>query len=204
MKRRRFCWLGVVIPLAVLLTPPLLWVVVVLVAPTNWAKISRHFRTRAASGRSVRLENLSVCLGGGIELTNLEIGAPGAVSDPWLQAPRVQIDVSLLSTDGWQVRADLSRSRRRQSFGAPAGRRLARARRSGEHPGLGATMGTTAEPHRCGRRRLKARLRNLHVDLADQPSGTSLHFDGGDGEGSWEGERAFVASLVGKLNEGPF
>jgi AsmA protein len=176
---------------------------VVLVAPTSWARSHVISALETASGRTVRLENLSVCVGGGIELTNLEIGAPGAVSDPWLQAPRIQIDVSLLQlmvgrfeptyleVDGAKLRV------LRREDGSLELADLVASRAGGDDA-------KEAEPHRCGPSKLKARLRNLHVDVVDQPSDTILHFDEIEGEGSWEGERAFVASLVGKLNEGSF
>jgi hypothetical protein len=203
MKRRRFCWLGVAIPLAVLLTPPLLWVLVVLVAPTNWARAHVISALERASGRSVRLDELSVCLGGGIALSNLSIGAPGAVNDPWLQAAAVQIDVSLLQ---------LLRGRFEPTYLQVDGARLRVLRRRDGSLELADLLGSstegasggTSEPHRCGPIKLQARLKNLKVDLIDEPSQTSLHFDQFDGEGHWEGEGAFAATLAGKLNQGPF
>ena len=97
MKCRPLCKLGLMIPAGVLLVPLLLWIVVVLAAPTDWAAVPCRGGPRArSSGRSVRLQQLHVCMGGGVELASLEIGAPGAVVDPWLRAERIRIDVSLL------------------------------------------------------------------------------------------------------------
>src|SRR5262249_45715523 len=66
------------------------------------------------------------------------------------------------------------------------------------------SSGDESEPHRCGPSKLQARLKDLKIDLIDEPSQTSLHLDQVDGEGHWEGERAFAATLAGKLNQGPF
>ena len=50
-----------------ILIPPLLWVGVVLIAPTAWGKRQLVAALEASSGRSVRLEGLSVRLLGGIQ-----------------------------------------------------------------------------------------------------------------------------------------
>jgi AsmA protein len=203
MKRRRFCRLGLLISGGILLTPVLLWVLIVLIAPTNWARGHVIAALQRASGRSVQLDDLDVCLGGGIELTGLRIGAPSAIGDPWLETRRVQIDVSpiqllcgkfeptYLEVEGGSLRvlrredgtfelADLVRSQGTRS------------------PGL------STEPHRCGPSKLKAKLSKIHVVLIDQPTRTQLRFRDVEGEGNWEGERAFVATLSGQLNEGSF
>src|SRR5271155_3210803 len=60
----------------IILIPPLLWIGVVLIAPTGWAKRQVVASLEARTHRSVRLESLSVCLLGGIQLVNLEIGSP--------------------------------------------------------------------------------------------------------------------------------
>ena len=93
LRHRRFCWLGLMIPLGVLLAPPLLWILIVLVAPTNWARSHVIAKLERSSRRSVQLDDLHVCLDGGIELSGLKIGAPRSVGDPWLEAKRIQIDV---------------------------------------------------------------------------------------------------------------
>jgi AsmA protein len=203
MKRRRFCWLGLMIPLGVLLVPPLLWLLIVLVAPTNWARTHIVAALERASGRSVQLDDLDVCLGGGVALTNLKIGAPGAIGEPWLVVPKAQIDVSPLQllcgkfepknleVDGATLRV------LRRADGSLELADLVKADPVG--PGS-----SGSEAHTCGLSKLRARLRQARILLLDRPSGTRLEFEGVDGEGVWEGGGAFVATLTGRVNGGPF
>ncbi len=88
----------------VLLIPPLLWVGVVLIAPTDWA--TRHVVAALESGtrRSVRLDRLSVGWLGGVRLTNLEIGSPSHGDDPWLKARSVELDIGFFDLLGGNLR----------------------------------------------------------------------------------------------------
>jgi uncharacterized protein involved in outer membrane biogenesis len=211
MRHRRFCWLGLMIPLGVLLAPPFLWVLIVLIAPTNWARSHVIAKLERSSGRSVQLDDLDVCLDGGIELTGLKIGAPRSVGDPWLEAKRIQIDVSL-----WQLLWGKFEPTNLQADEATL-RVLRRKDGSFELADLvrfdGDSTATSSaephrcgpsEPHRCGPSKLKTKVRQTRILLIDQPSQTQLTFDEVEGEGIWEGEGAFVATLSGRLNQGPF
>jgi AsmA protein len=79
---------------AILSLGPLFWIGIVLVAPTGWAKRHLVAALAAHTGRVVRLEGLSVGLLGGIRLTNLEIGSPRSIDDPWLKSADVSLDMS--------------------------------------------------------------------------------------------------------------
>ena len=81
---------------AVLLIPPLLWVGVVVIAPTDWAKRHVVAALEAATERSVRLERCRCSWLGGVRLTNLEIGSPSHGDDPWLKAQDLELDISFL------------------------------------------------------------------------------------------------------------
>jgi AsmA-like C-terminal region len=203
MRRRRFCWLGLMIPIGVLLAPPLLWLLIVLIAPTNWARSHVIARLERSSGRSVQLDKLNVCLNGGIELTGLKIGAPRSVGDPWLEAKRIQIDVS-----PWQLLWGKFEPTNLQVDETTV-RVLRRDDGSLELADLVLFEGdrkasSSTETHRCGPCKLKTKVRESRILLFDQPSHTKLTFDEVEGEGSWEGEGAFVATLSGRLNQGPF
>jgi len=203
MKHRRFCWLGLMIPLGVLLTPPLLWILIVLVAPTNWARSHVIARLERSSGRSVQLDDLDVCLNGEIELTGLKIGAPRSVGDPWLEAKRIRIDVS-----PWQLLWGKFEPTSLQADEATL-RVLRRKDGSLELADLVILDGDGAatashQPHRCGLSKLKTKIQETRILLIDEPSHTQLTFDEVVGEGNWEGEGAFVVTLSGRLNQGPF
>src|ERR1700677_3860636 len=99
MAFRRWRWY-VRIVCGLLLLPPLLWLLIVLIAPTGWARRLIVARLEARSGRRVALDGLSVGLLGGIRLVNLEIGSPQDTGDPWLKAALVRLDFGLPSMLG--------------------------------------------------------------------------------------------------------
>ncbi len=203
MRCRWFCRLGLMIPFGVLLTPPLLWVLIVLVAPTNSARSHIISRLERSTRRSVQLDNIRVCLKGGIELTGLKIGTPRSVGDPWLEAKRIQIDVSL-----WQLLWGKFEPTNLQADETTL-RVLRRNDGSLELADLVMLEGErkaspSAEAHRCGPSKLKTEVRRSRILLIDQPSQTQLTLDEVEGEGNCEGEGAFVATLSGRMNQGPF
>ena len=162
-----------------------------------------HCEAGTVEWRSVQLDDLDVCLDGGIELTGLKIGAPRSVGDPWLEAKRIQIDVSL-----WQLLWGKFEPTNLQADEATL-RVLRRKDGSFELADLvrfdgDSTATSSAEPHRCGPSKLNTKVRQTRILLIDQPSQTQLTFDEVEGEGIWEGEGAFVATLSGRLNQGPF
>jgi AsmA protein len=204
MKCRRFRRLVLLSTLGVLLAPPAMWVLIVLVAPTNWARSHVVAALQEQSGRTVQIDDLDVCLGGGISLANLRIGAPGAIGDPWLQAERIEIDVSpfqllrgrfepsRLEVEGATLRV------LRRADGSLELQDLVRAD-SDRHADE-----SSSEPHRCGRYTLKAQLRRTNVVMIDEPSQTSMTFEQVQGDAAMEADGALVVTLSGLCNQGPF
>jgi AsmA protein len=202
MKCRRIYWLGLSVPILLLLVPLSLWLLMVLVAPTGWAK--RHVVAALAkkSGRSVQLDDLRVCFTGGIELSGLKIGAPAAVGDPWLSARRVAIDVGPLDLF-------FGKFEPRTLFVEGARlRMLRRAEGSLEIADLVAPASPAAsrdtKPHRCGLCKLNAKIRESQVEVIDQPTGTHLTFDDVEGEATLEEDNSRRVTLAGQMNQGPF
>ena len=203
MKCRRLCRLGLMIPAGVLLVPPLLWGLIVLAAPTGWARSHVVTALERASGRSVQLERLQVCLGGGIELTKLEIGAPQALVDPWLKADRIRIDVSLLQLLWGKfepTNLEVDRATMRVLRREDGSLELADLVR----PDPEQKNAASSEPHHCGLSKLKAKLHDSRIIIQDQPTKTDLTMEGVEGEANWEGEGAMVVTLSGLMNQGPF
>jgi uncharacterized protein involved in outer membrane biogenesis len=203
MKRRRFCWLGVAIPLAVLLSPLLLWVLIVMVAPTSWARAHVVSALERSSGRAVHLDDLGVCLGGGIELTNLKIGAPQSIGDPWLQAKKIQIDVSLIQLlfgkfepTYLEIEEATLRVLRRKD-GSLELADLVR-------PSAERSSTSSKDEKSCGPHNLTAKVRGTRILLLDEPTQTRLQFEEVEGDGVWKGEGVLLSTLNGKLNDGPF
>jgi AsmA protein len=184
------------------LIPLLLWLVVVAVAPTGWAKRQVVAVLESRSGRSVSLERLSVCPFGGIHLTNLEIGSPHDTNDPWLKAADLRLDLGLL---------EIFRGRLQPTRMEVDGVQLRVLRRLDGTveladlippvPGrpTGASAGASAQPAR-----VVVKIHRARVTLRDEPTETRLLLDDVEGEGSCEGARTIVDHFRGTVNGGPF
>ena len=74
--------------------PVVLWVIIVLIAPTRWARSHVVAVLERSSGRSVKLDTLDVCLGGGVSLFEPHDRSSPVGGRPVAKAPKVHIDVS--------------------------------------------------------------------------------------------------------------
>jgi AsmA-like C-terminal region len=184
----------------VLLLPPLFWVGVVSIAPTDWAKRQVVAALEAGTRHSVRLERLSVHWLGGVRLTNLELGSPQNGDDPWLKAQGTELDISFFN----MVRGEL----RPHSVEA-AGVKLRVLRRADGTLEI-ADVVRPDEHHRnpAGRHRdappLVAHIRGASVTLIDEPSQTRLHMQNVEGQGILENRRILIQNMRGALNGGQF
>jgi AsmA protein len=207
MRCRRFRRLILLGGLGVALAPPLLWVLVVLLAPTDWARSHVVAALEKASGRAVQIQKLSVCLGGGISLSNLRIGAPGAIGDPWLQAELIEIDVSpiqLLCGRFEPSRLDVEGATLRVLRRQDGALELSDLVPSDGGQSPSQAESPTSEPHRCGCYKLKARLRRTNVVLIDEPTRTRMTLQQVEGDAALEEDGAFMVTLSGLWNQGPF
>jgi AsmA protein len=186
---------------ALCLLPLVLWVGVVLVAPSDWAKRRVVAALEARSGRCVVLQRLAVRLLGGVELTDLELGSPQTTDDPWLKAGNVRLDFSLLRLLSGSLQP---------SAVAVEGVSLRVLRRADGSLELADFIDASPKPiDRSGRRhrgmdRLVVQFRGAAVTLIDEPSQTRLHLQNVEGEGSWEQEQVIVHQMHGTLNGGAF
>jgi len=208
MKCRRFRRWSLVLP-GLLLIPSLLWLAIVIAAPTDWARTRLAKAIESATGRSVRLDRLSVRLLGGMSLTNLEIGAPGAVEDPWFRAAEITLDLSPFSVfrgrlkpgrlevhdatvrilrrkDGTLELSDLVR---------PTGREPGRSVENSDCCALGTCL--------TGAHRLWIGVHRARIVIADQRNETCDEFEQVEGEVTLEGRSGGVFSLGGLLHGGP-
>jgi hypothetical protein len=199
MAFRRWRWYVRII-CGLFLIPPLLWLLIVLIAPTGWARRQVVARLEARSGRRVALEGLSVGLLGGIRLVNLEIGSPHDTGDPWLKAALVRLDFGLCSMLGGHCRPG-----RVEVDGAEV-RILRRADGTVEladlirpEPAPRDASGHAAQEHR-----VTVQVHNARVTVLDEPTGTRLKLEDVEGEGYGEGRLAVVEHLRGTVNGGAF
>ncbi len=186
---------------SIVLIPPLLWLAVVLIAPSDWARNQVVAALEARSGRSVSLESLSVPLLGGVQLKGLVIGSPQNTDDPWLKTASLRLDInvrqlflgrlepSLIKVDGGELRI------LRRADGT-----LELADLIGPRPKHDASF---EKSHRSPRP-VNFQIRSGTVTVIDEGSKTRLHLQNVDGEGLREGQKIVIQSLRGEINGGPF
>jgi AsmA protein len=182
------------------LIPLFLWIGLLLVAPTGWARRQVIAALEARTGRSVRLDSLSVHLLGGLQLSNLSIGSPQNTQDPWLQAADIRLDTGLAQLLRGKLRpstAELSHASLRVFRRLDGSLELAdliRPRRPADNRGGGA----------CQVESLVVTLANSKIEFIDEPTRTRLHLRDVSGEGLCEGWRLTIRKLEGTLNGGSF
>lgn len=200
MRCRRFRRL-MLIPPGIALLPVVAWFLICSLAPTEWARVHLASVLERASGRSVGLESLSICLGGGVDLVNLKIGAPGGLADPWLEASKVHLNLSLSKLLFGKLDAtdlDIDRPRLRVLRRADGTLELADLVRPSR------SASPSAEPEGREPSNLQFRLHDAEVQLVDEPTNSRVTLQNVDGEGLWEGGRSINATVTGSVNGGPF
>jgi hypothetical protein len=199
VRRWRWC---VRILCGLALVPPLLWLLVVLVAPTGWARRQIVARLESRAGRRVALEGLSVGLSGKIRLTNLRIGSPRDTGDPWLKAAEIRLDFGLLRMLGGHcqpTRLDADGVELRILRRGDGTVELADLIRPvpPPHP---AAAGTAPPPED----RVTVQVRRASVTVIDEPTRSRIRLQDVEGEGYAEGRVAAVEQLRGSFNGGEF
>lgn len=193
---RRYAWIAG----GMAAIPPVLWILIVLVAPTGWARRQVVARLEARSGRRVALEGVSVGLFGGIHLKNLEIGSPKDTADPWLRAADIQLDYG-----PWRMLQGQCRPSRVDVDGVEL-RVLRRADGSVELADLIRPVAPLASGSRAraAESRITVRVHGARVLVVDEPSQTRLKLEEVEGEGYGEGPLEVVEQLRGTINGGAF
>ena len=201
MAFRRWRWY-VRIVCGLSLIPPLLWLLVVLVAPTGWARRQLVAQLEARSGRRVALEGLSVGLTGRIHLTNLRIGSPRDTGDAWLKAARIRLDFGL-----FQMLGGRCRPARLEADGVEL-RILRRGDGTVELADLirpvpppPAAPNGPAPPDEA---RITVQVHRASVTVIDEPTRTRVGVQDVEGEGYVEGRVLAVEHLRGAINGGAF
>ncbi len=186
------------------LIPLFLWIGLSLIAPTGWARRQVIAALESRSGRSVRLDSLSIHLLGGVRLLNLSIGSPQNTDEPWLRAAEVRFDCGLsqllrgrLKPSSVEVdRASLRVFRRRDGS-------LELADLIQPKPGERGRLGTGAAGT-CQPESLALRIANSTIELIDEPSQTHLNLLEVAGDLVLDGRKITVRDLEGTLNGGTF
>jgi AsmA protein len=183
--------------------------VFLLVVPTDWARQRIAARISAVSGRSVQIASVRIGLCGGVNLTGLEIGAPGGASDPWLRVAQAHLNICPLQLlfhgkvepTETVVRGITLRILRREDGSLELDDLV-----KGQAPAPAPTTTTASAggSHNCPLSRLNLRIDDAQVTVIDMPTRTRLEFREISGRAISEGRSATIEELHGTLNEGPF
>jgi AsmA protein len=183
------------------LIPLLLWIGVVLLAPTAWARKQVIGALEARSGRSVSLKRLAVPLLGGVELTGLSFGSPKSSDDPWLTAEKLRLNISVcellqgkIEPSSIEIDGSVLRVLRRSDGSLELADFILPPPRE---PGARSHTET-------GALRIAILFRSATVTVIDEPSKSLLHLQNVEGDAAVDGRRVVVQNVRGTLNGGPF
>ncbi|WP_435010957.1 hypothetical protein P12x_002247 [Tundrisphaera lichenicola] len=198
MKRPRFrgpwLWLGL------MLLPALAWAIVLIVAPTEWARARMVARFASATGRVVQIGAIRLGVLGNLRILDLSLAERSTPDDPWLRVAEARVDVHLgeilfgscdpgeITVEGASVRF----WRRRDGTLEVAD--LFRA--SGPDPG-GAGQGSKG--HGAP---IRLKVAGASLRIVDEPSETRFDMTGIEAEASCDGRVTSLDRLKGIVNGG--
>jgi AsmA protein len=181
-----------------------LWIGLLLVVPTNWAKRQVISALESRSGRSVRLDSLSINPLGRLRIANLSIGAPQNTESPWFQAAEIRFDTGLCQLVRGTLKpstVEIDHATVRVLRRGDGSLELAEFISAARAPRGGAEIGGAGC---CQPESLTLHVTNSKIELMDEGSHTYLHLQDVSGEGLCQGRKITVRSLEGKLNGGTF
>jgi uncharacterized protein involved in outer membrane biogenesis len=198
---RRFRALRLV--LGAIAVPPLIWAAVILLVPTECARLKIIDGLSQSTGRAVKLAAVRLGVFGGARLEGLEIGEKTAPSDPWLKADRVAINISLLQLLSGrlapsEVRAD--------------GLALRVYRRADGSLEFGDLFRASSKPLKASiqaeddsdSREVAFHVSGARISIIDAPSDTHIQLLGVESQGTWQRKMVALSMMRGHLNGGPF
>ncbi len=187
--------------LGILLLPPLCWIALVAVAPTDWARNRISARLSERTGRSVRLQALHIGTFGGIRIKNLEIGTPQSTDNPWLKVANARCDLNLFqlfTPQAEPTHLDVEGLALRILRRKDGSLELADLIQPMRNPALQGTTSSAAPLE------LEIQIHDAEIVLIDEPTDTKLNFAHVEGRATRCGPITKVQELHGILNGGPF
>lgn len=198
MRRLRICRLGA----AIAAVPMLLWAIVLLVAPTGWARerVAREFEE--ATGRKVAIESIRLGPLGNLRVRGISVAEPATPADPWLKVAEARLDVHLIrmlfgccrpseiDIDGLDLRVH------RRADGSLEFADLLAKPKPLDRRSSGSSDSNS--------RKATIRLAGARVLLLDDPGETRVELTDAEGTSTWDGRVAEVPLLHGRLNGGSF
>jgi hypothetical protein len=201
LKLKRRCTLRLLSIIAA--TPILLWVLILLIAPTDWARGRLVHKLAEATGRSVSIDQIRLGVLGNLRIKGIAVSNSRNDDDPWLRVAEARLDVSLFDilchrcrpkdivVDGLDLRIH------RRADGSLEFADLISARQSTSR-----SQGTAGESYQ--KRDVSLTIRGSRVLVADEPTATQFELEDAEGTATWDGQIARIELLQGRMNGGTF
>jgi hypothetical protein len=200
--RRRAVSLLVAIPLV----PAILWTIVLMIAPTDWARARLVGEIEAVTGRRVAIGSIHLGPLGNLRINDVTVAEAAKPGDPWLTVGEARLDVHLLqlltgcckakeiAIDRLDLRIHRRGDGTLEFAGMIDGRpKAVTSSRSHAHD-------DSAAPTRS--HQVSLTLTSSHIVVLDDPSETRIELTEAEGKATWDGLIAKVEGLKGRLNGG--
>lgn len=189
--------------LAVLVAGCALYVMVLKLIPTDWARRRLERKLSAATGQHVSIAELSFSVPAGARISGVRIARTEA-GDPWLEAATVQVDLCV---------GDLLRGRSRPRWVEADGLSLMLKRnRDGDCPIADLIAGHESAGPKTAADSIAAferdtnpliyHITNCRIHFEDEEARASWELTELSGHGAWSEDHADIQELSGKLNGG--
>ena len=184
-----------------LLLPVLLWAGILLIVPTEHARVKIVEALSRASGRTVRLSAVRLGVCGGVRLEGLEIAETAHTADPWLKAETLALDLSILQLVSGQL---LPKEIRAEGVSLRVHRRADGSLEFGDLiPGTRPRSTDSRDPgDDSDVPEVAFKISRAHVSIHDDPSDTRLELIALDAQGTWQRDAVALSSAKAQLNGG--
>jgi hypothetical protein len=202
LKLKRRCTLRLLSVIGA--TPILLWSLILLIAPTDWARARLVHKLEESTGRLVSIDSIHLGVLGNLRIKGIAVSNSPDMDDPWLRVAEARLDISLLDVlchrcrpkemvvDGLDLRVH------RRADGSLEFADLISSRHS--EPGHSTTPGGTSNV----RPEVKLTIRGSRVVIVDEPSETRVELTNTEGTATCDGQIARIELLHGQVNGGTF
>jgi AsmA protein len=197
-RKRRIAMLMLGIPTA----PALLWGLILLLAPTGWAKDKLVTELETLTGRKVTIGAIALGPLGNLRIKDVQIAEKGNVEAPWIKVGEAKLDLHIVQllggcckttdilVDGLDLRVHRDKDGKFDFGDLLDGGGSTGSTQTG-------TSDSAATP-----RSVTLTITNARVLLDDEKTATRLELAEANGTANWNGSIATIPTLSGRFNGG--
>ena len=186
---------------ALMVGPPLIWGLILVFLPMDWARQKIVSKLEAETGQEVRLGRVRLRALGGVRLDDLQFAVHGSSDDPWLKVGSLVIDVKsrdLLCGTISPTNAKLSGVALRVRRDRDGRLELEDLFQKKKQKVLAIEASATSENTAL----MSFQIENTSVTILDETTDTRLEMTGIDGRGNLDCKVATIEQMTGTLNGG--